>query len=78
MKKYLVFVSVGFELIALILVAIYLGPKLEEKLGWSSGLGMAALIVLFLVLWFIRIIVYLKKIEKEEEKSESKSESSNE
>jgi len=59
--KYLPFVSIGFELIGLILVGIYAGAYLDEK--WAGGgLYQSLLIVLALVGWLIRLIFNLKKL----------------
>ena len=67
MAKYLVFASIGFELIALELVLIYLGSQLDKKYGWP-GLGLAAGAMLGLVCWLVHVVVLLKQFEKRAEK----------
>jgi hypothetical protein len=62
-NKYIVFVSIGFELIALILIAIYLGQYLVEKQGLGQAVQ-AFLIVFAFIVWFISLIVKLKAREK--------------
>lgn len=61
-NKYLVFASIGFELVAFILIAIYAGEYLVKQ-GYPSYLK-AFLIVGAFVVWFISLIVKLKAIEK--------------
>lgn len=62
-NKYMVFASIGFELIAFILVAIYLGQYLVEKQGMGQAVQ-AFLIVAAFILWFVSLIVKLKAREK--------------
>lgn len=62
-NRYLVFAGIGFELIALILGAIYLGKYLVEEQGMSDWIK-AVLIVVAFVVWFISLIVKLKASEK--------------
>lgn len=62
-NRYIVFVGIGFELIALILVAIYLGQYLAEKHGIGDWVK-AILIVVAFIVWFISLVVKLKANEK--------------
>lgn len=63
--KQLVFAGLGVELGSLILVSVWLGPKLDQ---YFKTQGIMFILVLFLVLigWFIRVLFLLKKIEKNE------------
>ncbi len=61
-NKYLVFASIGFELVTLLLIAIYLGDYLYKS-GYTSSIK-AFLIVGAFLIWFISLILKLKKIEK--------------
>lgn len=61
-NKYIVFASIGFELVTLILIAIYLGEYLVAQ-GYSQHLK-AFLIVFAFVIWFVSLINKLKRIEK--------------
>ena len=62
-NKYLVFVGIGFELIAFIVVAIYLGQFLVEKQVVGDWIK-AILIVVAFIVWFISLVVKLKASEK--------------
>ncbi len=62
-NRYLVFAGIGFEMIALILAAIYLGQYLVEKKIVGDWIK-AILIVVAFVVWFISLVVKLKAGEK--------------
>ena len=68
MGKYLVFVSIGFELVGLIVGSYYLGEALDEKYQ-TKGIIFIVLAVFSLIAWMTRIIWLLRKMEKEEEKN---------
>lgn len=78
MNKYVLFVSMGFELIGLIIVAIYLGGYLEDKLEIKKGLLQALLILLFLIGWFVRVIYQVKSANANIDNSETKKPDSHE
>jgi hypothetical protein len=61
-NKYIIFAAIGFELISLILVAIYGGEWLVKK--GSPEYIKALLIVGAFVIWFISLMLKLKKAEK--------------
>lgn len=61
-NKYIVFAAIGFELISLILVAIYGGEWLVKQ--GSPEYIKALLIVGAFVVWFISLMLKLKKAEK--------------
>jgi hypothetical protein len=61
-NKYLIFASIGFELVALIVGAIYLGEYLVQK-GWPNYTKAFAIVLAFGV-WITSLIVKLKSIEK--------------
>ena len=67
MNKYILFIGIGFELIGLIVVAIYASAWLEERYP-SKGTITAGMILLALVGWFIHIFVLLKKVSTEQQK----------
>jgi hypothetical protein len=62
-NKYIIFAAIGFELISLILLAIY-GGEWIVKNGWAPEYIKAFLIVAAFILWFISLMVKLKKAEK--------------
>lgn len=61
-NKYLIFVSIGFELIALILFFIYLGEYLV-KIGWPNYTKAFGIVLAF-VLWITSLILKLKSLER--------------
>ena len=61
-NKYIVFAAIGFELISLSLVAIYGGEWLVKQ--GSPEYIKALLIVGAFVVWFISLMLKLKKAEK--------------
>lgn len=62
-NKYIIFAAIGFELIGLILVAIYGGEWLVKSYG-AAEYTKALLIVGAFVLWFVSLMLKLKKTEK--------------
>lgn len=69
-NKYIIFAAIGFELITLILAAIYGGEYLVKQ--GSPAYLKALLIVLAFVVWFISLISKLRMVEKSKDNSESK------
>ena len=61
-SKYLVFISIGFELVGLVLLGIYGGEYLVKK--GAPEFVKALLIVFVFILWFISLIIKLRKIDK--------------
>ena len=61
-NKYFMFASIGFELVTLLLVSIYLGEYLVKE-GYPPALK-AFLIVGAFLIWFISLVLKLKSIEK--------------
>jgi len=57
--------GVSFELVAVVVAAVFLGPWLDQKFGWD-GWGLPGLIVLGFAGWVFRIIVVLKALEPPE------------
>ncbi len=65
-KKYLVFVGIGFELVAIILTCIFIGQKLDEKYQ-SNGMFLIGFSVLGLTGWLVHILKLLKRFEKDDQ-----------
>lgn len=61
-NKYLIFASIGFELVALIVLAIYLGDFAVTK-GWPDYTRAFAIVIAFAI-WIVSLIVKLKSLEK--------------
>lgn len=62
-SKYLVFVGIGFELVAAVLIGVYFSEFLEKKFNSKGYITMAVLFII-LVAWFIHITVLLKNTKK--------------
>ena len=67
--KYLIFASIGFELVGLILGAFYLGNYLDEKYA-GGGLYFVVLAFTALIGWLLQIVLFLRKFQKEDEAEE--------
>ncbi len=67
MKKYLVFVGMGFELIGIVLATVWIGMWIETKMPMRN-LWPVLLVLLGLAGWFYRVILLLKNINKQNEK----------
>lgn len=61
-NKYIIFATIGFELIGLLLVAIWIGDFLVKK-GFESYYQ-AFLILFAFLIWFISLIIKLKDLKK--------------
>jgi hypothetical protein len=66
MKRYIIFASMGFELVALILGCFFLGEYLD-KTYHSKGLIFVGLSFLALIGWMVRIIWLVRRFQKEED-----------
>lgn len=71
MNKYMIFVSMGFEIVALILGAVFIGGYLDDRYH-MNGLITVGLIMACLVSWLVRVIVLALRIEKAEEEEEKR------
>ena len=58
-NKMAAFAGIGFELIALLLGAVYLGQYIEGRVG-GKGLLTAGLVVLAFIGWIVHLVVMLK------------------
>ncbi len=74
MKSYIVFASIGFELVGLIVGCFYLGEFLDAKFH-TKGLFFVGLSVTSLIGWLIRVMWLLKRIQEKEELNEAKDKS---
>ena len=62
-NKYLIFATIGFELISLILIALWIGNELSKR-GYGSGAEAFCVLGAFL-LWFISLISKLKNLKND-------------
>jgi uncharacterized membrane protein len=74
MKSYIVFASIGFELVGLIVGCFYLGEFFDTKFH-TNGLFFVGLSVISLIGWLVRVIWLLKRIQEKEEINEIKDKS---
>lgn len=63
-NRYIVFIAIGFELISLILLALWLGNYLVQK-GYGAAAQAFCVLGAFAV-WFISLIVKLKNMKKDD------------
>lgn len=61
-----VFIGMGFELVAIILGAIWLGEKIDETYQ-TQGLAVVTLIFVLFSGWFVHLILLLRRYMKETE-----------
>ncbi len=61
-NKYIIFATIGFELITLLLLAIWIGSKLEEK-GFAGAQAIG--VVLGFFIWFGSLIYKLKSLKND-------------
>ena len=61
-NKYIVFATIGFELISLIILSLWAGKKLEE-MGYAGAQALAVVIGFFI--WFGSLIYKLKKLKND-------------
>jgi hypothetical protein len=66
----MVFVGMGFELVACILGAMYVGGLIDKYFAWP-GIATISLIVLFFIGWVVHIVVLLKRFTDDSESSGS-------
>ena len=68
MDKGIMFLGMGFELVAMCLGGYYLGEYLDQYFAWNMKSG-AYLIVILLIGWFIHLIYLIKRFEAEDDSS---------
>jgi hypothetical protein len=68
----IVFLGIGFELIAMCGGGYFLGDFIDQKMGWKSTAS-TYLVLSLLIGWFVHLIYLLRKFEKDSERSDSNS-----
>lgn len=71
MRKYIIFASIGFELVGLIVGCFFLGQILDNKYQ-TKGMIFVGLSVFCLIGWLVRVIWLLKRFQDEDEKDSNK------
>ena len=64
-SKAYVFIAMGFELIAAVLLLLWLGGKLDANYGWG-GFGSILGIVIALVGWITHLLIMVRAVAKPE------------
>lgn len=64
MKKYLIFASIGFELVGIMVGSIYLGQAID-KTYQTKGLALIALMFIGLASWLTHVILLLRRFQNE-------------
>jgi len=72
MNRYIIFASIGFELVGLIVGCFYLGQYIDQKYQ-TKGLAFVGLSVAALIGWLVRVIWLLKRIQQEDDEKEESS-----
>lgn len=75
MKKYIIFASIGFELVGLIIGCFYLGQYFDQKYN-TKGLIFVGLTFISLAGWLWRVIWLLRRMQKIDEQEEAESKKS--
>lgn len=70
-RKSAMMLSMGFEIVGIILVAVYLGGWLDQKYGWG-GMGLVAAIVVGFIGWLTHVIVLMRALEQSEDSGDTK------
>ena len=68
LDKRAAFVGIGFEIIALLIVGVWLGGWLDKKFQ-LNGMGTAGLVILAMVLWFIQLLQMLKNLQNDRDQN---------
>jgi F0F1-type ATP synthase assembly protein I len=66
MNRYLIFTSIGFELVGIMLGSVYLGQALDDHFR-TKGIALSILMFAGLASWFIHLVFLLRRIQKEDE-----------
>ncbi|MNK88169.1 hypothetical protein D3C87_1081230 [compost metagenome] len=71
MNRYIIFASIGFELVGLIVGCFYLGEFLDAKYN-TGGMAFVGLSVACLIGWLVRVIWLLQRVQKQDEEAEKR------
>jgi F0F1-type ATP synthase assembly protein I len=67
MDKRIVFLGIGFELVAMTVGGFYLGVFIDEYMGWKATAS-TYLVLVLMMSWFFHLFILLRRFEKEAEK----------
>ena len=66
MDKAVIFMGIGFELVALCAAGVWLGRLIDQNMGWQNA-GTLGMVLSFLVLWFFHLFFLIQKFEKKDD-----------
>ena len=72
-RKAAVLISMGFEIIGIVVAAIYVGGWLDERYKWD-GLGTAGAIGIGFVGWLAHLLVAVRELDKAQDSTDTKAE----
>jgi hypothetical protein len=72
MNQGIVFLGIGFELIALCIGGYVLGGFIDEYFGWKN-MASTYLVLLLMIGWFTHLIYLLRRFEKDNAEDDSQS-----
>ena len=67
--KGIIFLGIGFELVAMCVGGFFLGQFVDGYMGWN-GLATPFLVIALLISWFFHLLILLRRFEKENAESE--------
>lgn len=70
-RKTAIFSALGFEIVGIIIAAVYIGAYIDEKYKWN-GLGLIGAIALGFIGWFVHVLLVVSIVEKRDQAEESK------
>lgn len=66
MNKGIIFLGIGFELVAMCVGGYLLGELIDQHYGWKS-FASTYLVLILLIAWFVHLFYLLRKFEKDNE-----------
>ena len=64
--KGVVFLGIGFELMALCVGGFYLGEFVDRHFGWTNVVS-TYLVLVLMISWFVHLIYLLKRFEEDDD-----------
>ncbi|MGZ3742261.1 MAG: AtpZ/AtpI family protein [Pseudobdellovibrionaceae bacterium] len=71
MNKYIIFASIGIELVGIMMASIYLG-QLIDKTYQTKGFGLIIFMFVGLASWLTHVVLLLRRFEKNDKKDNDK------
>lgn len=64
----IVFLGIGFELVAMCVGGWFLGIYLDQYFGWTPNTAGTWLVLALMASWFVHLIYLLRKFERDDER----------